>query len=133
MRRPIGRDDALDDAHQRVSADEARRHGGEQAVALDVDLLRAVHHDFADGVVVQVGLDRAVAHDLRGDFLDEGGALDAVREPNGSRGQDGFDCLRRLGAQICAGEIVERCAAEQIQLAEHEGLQLLLERRDCLR
>ena len=37
------------------------------AVALDVDLLGAVDHDFVDGVVLQQRLDRPEAQDFRGD------------------------------------------------------------------
>src|SRR5690606_10480974 len=66
-----GRDDAFDHTHQRIRADEACGDGREQAIAFNVDLARAVHHDLADAVVMQVGLDRAVAHDLGGHLLHE--------------------------------------------------------------
>ena len=82
MRRPIGRDDAVDDAHDVLVVLERDVGQLELAVALDVDLARAVDHDFSDGLVAQQRLERTEADDLVGDLLEHARALGAgEREP----------------------------------------------------
>ena len=49
----------------------------ELAGALDVDLARAVDHDFGDGLVAQERFERTKADDLVGDLLEHPDALGA--------------------------------------------------------
>ena len=75
-RRPMRRDDLVDDAQQVLVVDELRRSViVDLAAALDVDVVRAVDHDLGDGVVAQERLERAVAEDVVGDLARDLGAL----------------------------------------------------------
>ena len=75
MRRPIARDDALDDhAHVRLIL-EADVGLHQPPGALDVDVVEAVHHDVADGGILEQRLQRAQAEDLVQDLLDQPLAL----------------------------------------------------------
>ena len=76
-RRPIGRDDPVDDAHDVVVVLEDHVRELELARALDVDLARAVDHDLRDGVVTEERLQRPEADDLVGDLLEHAHALGA--------------------------------------------------------
>ena len=77
MRRPIGRDDAVDDAHDVVVVLEGEVGQLEPAAALDVDLAGPVDHDLGDGLVAQQRLQRAEADDLVGDLLQHAHPLGA--------------------------------------------------------
>ena len=76
MRRPMRRDDLVDDPQQVLRRRRSRRSVRvELAVALDVDRVRAVDHDLADGVVAQERLERPVAEDVVGDLAGDLRAL----------------------------------------------------------
>ena len=64
-------DDLVDRPAQVVLVDELDIGALELAAPLDVDHLRAVHHDFGDARVVQEAVDRAVAERVVGDVLDQ--------------------------------------------------------------
>ena len=70
-------DDPVDDAHDVVVVLEDDVRQLELARALDVDLARAVDHDFRDGVVTEERLQRPEADDLVGDLLEHADALGA--------------------------------------------------------
>ena len=72
-----GRDDAVDDAHHVVVVLERDVGQLQLAGTLDVDLARAVDHDFRDALVTQQGLERTEADDLIGDLLQHPDALGA--------------------------------------------------------
>ena len=63
-------DDPVDDPHHVVVVLEHDVGELEPALALDVDLARAVDHDLADALVAQERLERAEADDLVGDLLE---------------------------------------------------------------
>ena len=69
------RDDLVDDAPQVALVDEGGVGRVEPAVALDVDLVGAVDHDFGDRRVAQVRLERPVAEDVVGDLLRDARAV----------------------------------------------------------
>src|SRR6185369_16482724 len=70
-------DDPVDDAHDVVIVLEDDVRQLQLARSLDVDLARAVDHDFRDGVVTQERLQRPEADDLVGDLLEHPDALGA--------------------------------------------------------
>ena len=70
-------DDPVDDPHDVVVVLEDDVRELELARPLDVDLARAVDHDFRDRLVAQEGLERAEADDLVGDLLEHPDALGA--------------------------------------------------------
>ena len=70
-------DDPVDDAHDVVVVLEDDVGELELAGALDVDLARAVDHDFRDRLVAEERLERAEADDLVGDLLEHPDALGA--------------------------------------------------------
>ena len=71
------RDDAIDDAHHVLIVLESHVGQLDLAAALDVDLARAVDHDFSDALVAQERLERTKADDLVGDLLEHARALGA--------------------------------------------------------
>ena len=75
MRRPT--DETMRSMTRRRCSSEMKRHLGllDDAVALDVDVVAPVHHDFVHGGVVEELLDGAEAHHVPGDVLHETLAL----------------------------------------------------------
>ena len=70
-------DDPIDDAHDVVVVLEDDVGQLQAAAALDVDLARAVDHDFGDGLVAEQRLERTEADDLVRDLLEHADALGA--------------------------------------------------------
>src|SRR5207344_2356470 len=64
-------DDHVDDPQQMRLVDELRVRLRDLAVALDVDRLVVVDHDFRDGLVTEEGLERPVAQDVVRDLADD--------------------------------------------------------------
>src|SRR5687768_3883136 len=62
--------DPIDHGQQVRIVAERRRHANELAVALDVDLMRAVYQDVADRRIAEQWLDRPESDDLVHDLLD---------------------------------------------------------------
>ena len=68
-------DDPVDDAHDVVVVLEDDVGELQTAAPLDVDLARAVHHDFGDGLVAEERFQWTEADDLIGDLLEHANAL----------------------------------------------------------
>jgi hypothetical protein len=61
-------DDALDDLHEVLVVFEGEAGEFEFPGALDVNLVKAVHQNVGDGVVLEQGLERTEAKDFVEDF-----------------------------------------------------------------
>jgi hypothetical protein len=70
-------DDPVDDAHDVVVVLEDDVRQLQLARSLDVDLARAVDHDFRDGVITEERLEGPEADDLVGDLLEHADTLGA--------------------------------------------------------
>ncbi len=109
------RDDAIDDAADVIVVVELDVAEEQAALALEIDLLGAVDHDFGDGRVVEQWLDGAKADDVGGELLEQALLLGA--------GEDevfGFD------------DLVEQILEAQADLVDHGRIEGGIELRDEL-
>ena len=105
-----------------VSSTNLTSVSGELAAALHVDLLRAVHHDFGDGLVAEQLVDRPVAEHVVGDRLHEHLALgDGEREALLAEGSE--QLLVDLAPELGFGHAL--VGEQRAQFVDHELVHLL--------
>ncbi len=125
------RHDAIDDAHQVVIALEADRFAVDLALALDVDVLGPVDHDFGHGLVGQQRLERAKAEDLGHDLFEQPPPL-RPREHDLLFGQDVLEQLLDRPADFRRLADIHRRVEFGQQLVLHPGLEIEVRVAGCL-